>query len=80
MNLMNPILILEIIYTTFIVISVWLISIPKRSGLFVMITGQFLAIPVFYSKGLYFAVGLMVVLNIINIKAIINWRKKGVGE
>jgi hypothetical protein len=77
---MNLMVGFEIIYTTLIILSVWLISIPKRSGLFVMITGQFLAIPVFYSKGLYFAVGLMLVLNVINIKAIINWRKKGVGE
>jgi nicotinamide riboside transporter PnuC len=71
--------ILEILYTLMIIVSVYLISIPKRIGLYIMVVGQFLAVPVFYSRGLYFALVLMLILNVLNIKGIICWKKKGVG-
>lgn len=71
--------VLEILYTVLIIVSVYLISIPKRIGLYLMVIGQFLAVPVFYSQGLYFALALMFILNALNIKGIICWGKKGVG-
>lgn len=77
---MNIYQLLEFLYTGLIIISVYLVSIPKRVGLYVMIIGQFLAVPVFYHKKLYFAIALMFILNIINVKGIINWGKKGVGK
>jgi len=77
---MDILKILEILYTVMIIVSVYLISIPKRIGLYIMVVGQFLAVPVFYSQGLYFALGLMFILNILNIKGIICWGRKGVGK
>jgi len=77
---MDILKIFEILYTAMIIVSVYLISIPKRFGLYIMVIGQFLAIPVFYSKGLYFPVALMIILNILNIKGIVSWGKKGVGK
>lgn len=71
--------ILEILYTIMIVISVYLVAVPKIEGLYIMVIGQFLAVPVFLSKKLYFAVGLMFILNALNIYGIISWGTKGVG-
>lgn len=71
--------ILEILYTIMIVISVYLVAVPKIEGLYIMVIGQFLAVPVFLSKKLYFAVGLMFILNVLNIYGIISWGSKGVG-
>jgi nicotinamide riboside transporter PnuC len=71
--------VLEILYTILVIISVYLVSVPKRTGLFLMVIAQFMAVPVFYYQSLYFAMVLMFVLNAINIKGIINWTKKGVG-
>jgi hypothetical protein len=71
--------ILEIVYTVIIVIAVYLVAIPKIEGLYLMTLGQFLAVPVFLSKKLYFALTLMFILNAINIYGIISWGLKGVG-
>jgi hypothetical protein len=71
--------VLEILYTVLIVVSVYLVAVPKIEGLYIMVVGQFLAVPVFLSKKLYFAVGLMFILNALNIYGIINWGSKGVG-
>jgi hypothetical protein len=76
---MKLVKILEILYTVMIVVAVYLVAVPKIEGLYIMVIGQFLAVPVFLSKKLYFAVGLMFVLNAINIYGIISWGSKGVG-
>lgn len=71
--------VLEALYTFMIIISVYLVAIPKIEGLYLMVLGQFLAVPVFLSKKLYFAVGLMFILNALNVYGIISWGSKGVG-
>jgi nicotinamide riboside transporter PnuC len=76
---MDILKILEILYTVLVVISVYLVSVPKKAGLFLMVVAQFMVVPVFYYQSLYFAMGLMFVLNAINIKGIYSWTKKGVG-
>lgn len=72
--------VLEIANLILIVIAVYAISIPKRWGLYIMIVGQFLAMPVFYYKNLYYMVILMFILNCFNARGIFTWKKKGVGK
>lgn len=75
---MEIILIIEIIATVLILISVALVSIPKRCGLYVMIVGQLFWLAFAYITGSY---GLLVqnaILCCVNVWGLYSWKKNGI--
>lgn len=75
---MDPILIVEVAATVIVLIGVYLISIPNIYGLYCMFAAQILWAIFAYSKGFEFLLLQSVILFLINIRGIYNWRKKGI--
>jgi nicotinamide riboside transporter PnuC len=75
---MDPIGIVEIVATAIVLVGVYLISIPNIKGLYCMFISQILWAVFAYSKGFKFLLLQSVILFLINIRGIYNWRKKGI--
>jgi len=75
---MDFIKIIELSATILILLSVYLISIPKLLGQKIMIIGQLLWIIFAFLTKSYFFLIQSIILLFFNILAIINWKKKGI--
>jgi len=77
---MDYVKIIEILSTMFILIGVWLVSIPKISGFYIMNIGQIGLILYGILRGnMLFLILQSIILFIINSNGIYNWSKKKVG-
>lgn len=73
-------LVLEILAVISTLLAVGLIAVPKIHGLYVGCVAQTLWAIFGIIGGFYFMMSQNAVLFIINIFAILSWRKKGIGK
>ena len=76
---MDVLVLLEMINTGLIILGVFLITIPRIEGLYVMVVGQIGWSIFSYYKDHDFFLVQSIVLLIFNFIGICNWRKKNVG-
>lgn len=76
---MDLLTVMEMLATLFVLIGVWLIGNPHILGIWLMFIAQVIWLIYSLMTDQYFLAVQSAVLFVFNVRALVNWMKKGVG-